>query len=339
MADLYDLLGVSKSTGLGPVMTAMNSQRTSDMDAEKGLAAIYESQQRSQAANLDNLMKQRTMESEIAATNAMNENKVMTSQADRMNQFGQFASQLGAQLSRMPLEQRQQAFSQIGNMLPGMAENDIYQNLLNMDPALLPDALQTLGGEIASGTSEFIRDTQMQGQKDDAAMARTQADNDAAMARTQAGIGANFGLERMRIDAGKYQKRQGGVATLMDIAGKAGYEKAATAAMIMANDQDASESDRVFFRNMAEEFAQANERARSAGATGAAVIDPNSPTGIGRVDPYGQQNNPIFAGGQQQPAPQSGGIEAAVRASGVEYDPQNYDYRIAPDGSVQRKRK
>ncbi|UCR75305.1 hypothetical protein vBAfQDWS535_18 [Alcaligenes phage vB_Af_QDWS535] len=329
MATLQDLLGVNSQTGLGPIMTAMNSQRDADMQYDRGLASIAQMQQDNMLKNLQYQREYNTLGSEIDAINAGNANKVMASQAERYNQFGQFAAQLGDQIGKMPLEQRQQALAQVGQMIPGMSDQAIFQSILNGDPALIPDALKTVGHQIATGTGQFARDTALQSQKDDAAMARTQADNAAAMARAQMSASNAMALEQLRISAGKYNKKDI-MANPSEAILKYGPEKLAAMALYEASTTD-NPQEKALWQRIGQESAQLGGYFRASGATGAQTIDPSSPTGLGHRDPYGMQPPPAFGGAPQQ---RGGGSLPAGLPQGT-VDNGNGTYTL-PNGTVVR---
>lgn len=330
MATLQDMLGINAQTGLGPVMSAMNSQRDSDMQYDRGLAQLSQMQQDQQLKGLQYQREAATMDSDIAAANAGNMNKVMGANADRYNQFGQFASQLGDQISQLPLEQRQQALGQIGQMIPGMGDQAIFQQLMSMDPALLPDALKTLGGKIAMGTNEFQQGSAMQSQKDDAAMERTQADNAAAMSRAQLSAGNAMAIEQLRISAGKYNKKDI-MTNPSEAILKYGPEKLAAMALYEASTTD-NPKEKELWNRIGQESAQLGGYFRASGATGAQTLDPNSPTGLGHRDPYGMQPPPAFGGG----APQGGGGALPAGLPQGTVDNGNGTFTL-PDGRVVRK--
>lgn len=332
MATLYDLLGVNAQTGLGPIMTAMNSQRSADMAQERGLAEIAQMQQAQKLNDLKYQRESATLGSDIAAANAGNMNKVMASQAERYNQFGQFATQLGDQLSRMPLEARQQALSQVGQMIPGMSEQATFKHLMSLDPALLPDALKTFGKEISLGTNEFQQGSTLQSQKDAAAMARTQADNAAAMQRAQMAAGNAMALEQLRISAGKYNKKDI-MTNPSEAILKYGPEKLAAMALYEASTTD-NPQEKALWQRIGQESAQLGGYFRASGATGAQTLDPSSPTGLGHRDPYGMQPPPVFNQPPAQAATQSGDIPPGLPPGTVNNGNGTY---TMPNGTVVRK--
>lgn len=335
MASPLELLGLQN--GLGPAMTGINQLEANENARQMELMDMYMKQQQGQGQSLANQkaafdlsQAQAAGPSALQATIAGNEEKVGASQLAKQQQMGEMINQIGGQLERVPPEQRMQLMQAMAQRVPTITKDPTFQMLMQTDPTQLPNALKQVGTNIMLQSGEQLRKQQLQTQGEDArfkiasmqeggANARAAAGRDNDMRMLQERLASQEKLERERIDAGKYQKRQSGVQGLMDVAGKAGYEKAATAAMILANDKDASEEDRAFYRGVANEFATANERQKAAGGYAKPTLDPNSPTGLGTIDPYGMQGGPVFnqPGSISNPPPAPGQRQALPVPKGL----------------------
>lgn len=335
MASPLELLGLSG--GLGPAMQGINTMEQHESAQQSALADIFAKQEAVKASQLARekgaleLDEARQLSpSKVQAGIASNVAKAGEGALAQQQQFGEMVSQMGDRISQVPPAQRAQVLQAIGSRLPGLDKDPTFQMLMQTAPDQLPSALKQVGTDILLKTGEQLRKQQLQTQGEDArfklaamqeggANSRAAAGRDHDMRMLQEKLASQEKLERERIAAGKYQKRQSGVSTLSDIAGKAGYEKAATAAMILANDKDSSEEDRTFYRGIADEFARANERQKAAGGYAKPTLDPNSPTGLGTADPYGMQGGTVFnqPGSISNPPPAPGQRQALPVPKGL----------------------
>lgn len=369
MASPLELLGINPQTGLGGIVTGMNTQEAFDLDQQQGLQKLFNAQQQRQ---LNEVQMQKdllgldtarqTQASDIAAANAGNEAKVGAAGLAKMQQFGERVTQLGGAMKQMPVEQRQAYLQNLAQQVPGIAKDPTFMALMNTDPNMLPQELEKTGRNILLQTGEQQRASALTQQKDDAAMAREQAGNAAALERTRISeAGANGraamsesramqlarfnaetqkDLRRMDIDAGKYANKRAGTdpgSMLMKAGGS--YEKTATMYQIMAN-QSKDPDEKAEYQQYANDFYNRRTEDQLARVTPGMTIDPvtqqmvpNLPMGARGVAPV-----PMQQSAPTQAAPQ--GVEQAVKAAGWSYEPQQYNYRIDPNtGRAQRQKR
>lgn len=367
MASPLELLGINPQTGLGGIVTGMNTQEAFDLDQQQGLQKLFNAQQQRQ---LNEVQMQKdllgldtarqTQASDIAAANAGNEAKVGAAGLAKMQQFGERVTQLGGAMKQMPVEQRQAYLQNLAQQVPGIAKDPTFMALMNTDPNMLPQELEKTGRNIMLQTGEQMRASALTQQKDDAAMAREQAGNAAALERTRISeAGANGraamsesramqlarfnaetqkDLRRMDIDAGKYASKKAGTdpATMLMKAGT--YEKTASLYQVLAN-QTKDPEEKAEYQAYADDFyRRRNEDQIARVAPGMTVgpdgnVMPNLPMGARGVAPV-----PMQQSAPTQAAPQ--GVEQAVKAAGWSYEPQQYNYRIDPNtGRAQRQKR
>jgi hypothetical protein len=328
-----DFMGVNNQTGLGPILTAMNSQRQSDLGNEQGLASMFQQQQAGHAQQLQNMENFMTAGGRIGAVNADNQNKMGASYLQRYEQFGQIINQLADSMEQMPPEARQQTMQNIAQGIPGIGDQPMFQQLLNTDPQLLPVALKRTAQGIVMNANQTVREREAQSQKDSGAMARTQTEQSGAMARaqlseqgaygraamsdanaiqrTQMGIDAQRDLEQMRIDAGKYTREKAQQSLEQALINADSWEKRAvaltTAGQLAAQNGDQQGAQQYF--QLANEAQQQVLDQRTASATPATTLVGGQPA---QVAPYGITRPPSIGGYGAQPQQQTAPVPAGL---------------------------
>lgn len=296
MASPLELLGINSQTGLGSNLQNIFTQEAQDLEQQTGLQRLLSAQQKQQADALALDTARQTQAGEILATNAKNQTAVGQAGLDQMQQFGERVTQLGGAMKRMPPEQRQQYLASLAQAVPGIAENPVFQSLLNVDPNLLPGEIEKAGRDILLQTGQQMRASALRAQQDDAAMERQSAGDAAAMERARlAESGANGraamgdsramqlellrqqGAERlakMNNEAGRYNtKREANDPA--NIAAKLGYEKGSVYYTVQAA-QTQDPAEKMLYQNLADNFREEHIRSRTAGVTPGMTIDPNT---------------------------------------------------------------
>lgn len=291
---LQDMLGIA-STGLGPNMTAINSQQQLDTQNRTSLADLMNKQLTNEAAQLKLGEDRATSGTRIQAVNAENLGKVTDANVKNYQKFGELAGQLSGALGNLPPAARTQALVQIGEKIPGIKDSKVFQSLLNTDPNQIPGVLKQLGNDVALKATKYIQDSSLQKQSDEAAMARTQASEAGANARNAATIAAaNKRAQLSNLNAVEVAKIKQAAASgdaLAELILKEGPENAAAFAAFKLN-QAKTPAERKYWDDFGRYVERLGKGFRIAGAKPGTTLDESgNPV---RQDVYGAQGGNVF---------------------------------------------
>jgi hypothetical protein len=272
--------------------------------------------------NLKNNLETATQPGQIAATNSANGLKVTSDNVQKVQTYGQFATQLAPVLEQTPPLQR--AAVAAAAMQKAGIDPEVAAPYLGEDPNDMPNRLRTIGQQMVQQSGKYISDMAETGLKEEGANQRTAMTSQTELQKTQ-----------MQQDTAKYKiERTNQIKQLMATTDQKISQistQIAQSKQAGQNPDPALVSQLKFLSD--QKVAQANAlNAELVG--GGQVTTPSERTG---------GNVAAFAGSGGAPSgPPVGGVDAvskAVTASGIPYEPEKYDYRIAPGGQVQRKPK
>lgn len=276
-----------------------------------------------EAAGLTNQLNRSQLGNKITAANTAFDLDQDAARMKKQAAYGEKLSSIAAQLSSMPPPMRNAAFREMALEAGIGLDNPRAQQFLSTDPNKLPGLLNEIGSGMAKSSAEFIRKMAEDKQKQDAEMAKQKYASD-----------SSAGASRYATDKG-FEKSQLSTQAKSDFLGA--LRKAADPvkqySMLQSEATRIQDTDPVqaaMYRQMAtsiEPVAQAKIKAATPGSA-----DLNA-MGIQT------QAAPNIAPVAQRPVPGQTDIGRAVQAAGQAYEPDKYEYRIAPDGRVQRKPK
>lgn len=270
-----------------------------------------------------------TMQSDVDAGNTDNRMKIY-------KQLGQHLGTLSTAIDNTPgVSPHLTLAQQLAQMqIPEGAKQGLLQKYANVPPAQLSARLKADGMSILKETPAYQQAMDVE---------TLQGKNRLAVANTQ--VAGQKAIEQMRIDAGKYNKKNTAVDVNTALL-KYGHSAAAVAeiyaqaAQIADAAGDTAEATR--YSQLAQ---QARQRAaEDAGNKGLARpgIDTSAVSGL-PPQARPQATAPIGVPGGAPPAPAGAmagpNFEAAAKAAWGSYDPNKYDYRVGPNGQLQRKAK
>jgi len=316
MPDPRELLGLS-NTGLGAIMqgveggfAAAQAEKQAELERQKTLQDLFlkeqaerrmadlhpyeldsrkyanlSAQEAAKKASMDNALQEALLPGAIQTGKGKQQLELSQQHLQGLQQLGQLAVNFAPSLERMPPQQRQATMAQIAQQYPQLAQSQVFQQLMSMDPRMLPNAMKQFGTHILMSTQEYMQQAALQKQKDDAAMARVRAQE----------AGSDRRL-REQIEAGRFKK-----AELNDpfaLATKYGLEKAATA-FTMAAEEEADPEKKAKYAELAKRFYEMHLNSRMAGAIPGQGFDFNTGQPTLRM-PYGAG----ITGDWQQPETQ-----------------------------------
>lgn len=276
--------------------------------AQADLAAVQantgETQARTQGLGLANQFTQQTQPGKVAATNTGNAALQTAEQAKNLGSIGQIAGQVAGMMDGVPPPARPAAFAQVLKSY-GVDASHLPQEFLTGDP----DLLRNFSQKAIQASAEFQTQTGIQEQKNQGSLAVAQT-------------GAESRVRTAELNA---QARQ----QVAEINRQAKIQS-------QTFEQAAVEAEKRGDHAGAQKFYQAAQNIRQyAAQTTASLIGQNVPNpGFGG----GEGGAPSSGGGQ--PAPAAGpALNEAAKASFGAYEPDKYDYRVGPNGNLQRKPK
>lgn len=283
----------------------------------EGLAAANE------AAALTNQVNRSQVGNKIAAANTAFDLDQDTAKLKQQANYGQKISAIAAQLKAVPPLARGAAFRQMAAEAGIGLDNPRAQQFLNTDPNKLPDLLNEIGTGMATSSAEHIRKMAEEKQKQDAEFAKQKYASDSSASASR--YVADKGFEKSQLSTQAKSDFLGSLRKAADPVKQYGMLQSEATRI-----QDTDPVQAGIYRQMAtsiEPVAQAKIKSATPGA-----VDMNA---------LGMQTQaaPSIAPVQQRPAPGTPDIAQAVKAAGQAYEPEKYEYRIAPDGRVQRKPK
>lgn len=304
MANPFDLFGIVN--GVGPSLTGQQNVRAADTQNQLSLQSLFNQELANRTGEVDLQQKQLNLDearalspSKIALGIRDSRDKISEMDLKDFNRLGDMALQLGSHLDRVPPEQRQQVLGRIGQQVPEIAQNPIFLNLMQTDPTLLPNALKQFGTDIQLETGDYMRKMGLQKAKSadelvqenvrqKGAMDRTQLEVSGANARAGASNANQLALERMRIEAGKYNSKKAAQDPVAMVS-KLGYEKAAVMYDYLAREAK-DPAEKAELAANAEMMRRLNLEAKAAGVRPGSTID--SSNNIIPNNPYGTQAPP-----------------------------------------------
>lgn len=308
----------------------------------KTLADIANTQEITRQRQLGNQLEAELMPDKIAAYRTEVKNKAEDRQWEQFGRMGQGFGQLSTMLEQVPPAARAAALREMLGQSGIGADNQMAQTFLNMDPNQLPAAM----GALSQKFYEQSTTAKEQAQKDKADFERSRMQRDSAEK-----VAADENAMRLKIaqmqEAGQNSRHASGIAAARE---RASTKDAASGGALgkMSTDQAISYLERkgaIEGLTEGEEIALYNLRRlklapRAIGApdTGPAVMTGQQPsTATERLD---RELGPRPGTPRTAPAatPQMS-IQEAVAKAGQKYEPEKYDYRVTPDGRVQRKPK
>jgi hypothetical protein len=283
-----------------------------------------------EGAGYDNTIKRDTMGSTIGATNAENDSKTQAAHIKQAEEFerklGEYAKVAG-QLGPMRGNAMAQLMQSSGMDMNHPQAQAFAQALAN-DPQKLASTIEAMRKSRIEMTADYMKQ---------------QSINDTHVKTTGMNNSTQRDLERMRIEAGKYDKKKTSVNVEQRLLmARSAAEKAEVLeqAYQVALAADDTEGAQTYARRAVEARKRAAEDASNRGLATPGV-DAASVAGVAakaRPDAVA----PIAGGEGAQPTPtpnspaaiQSGAMQAWGR-----YEPDKYEYRVGPNGKLQRKPK
>lgn len=283
MPNLLDMFGANPTTGLGPVVSAMNAQEDQDTNQAKSLSDLYTAQLNQQALGLKNTEDQQTSATRVQAQNAQNLGTVTAQNVQSYQKAGELLGQLSDSMSGVPVGQRQAVLSKIVSQIPGASDNPVVQGLLSSDPNNLPTALKSLGNDIALKSSDYLKKSGIQGQSDTAALQRVNAQEAGANARNAASIASAQSIAAARdANALKVARASHDPSML-----KENLDQAIARYTVLANRPDLSPEQRQQAANIAKQLQESKVDIATAGAYPKFGLDASG--NVIQTNPYGRQ--------------------------------------------------
>lgn len=309
---------------------AQRKQAMQPYELEKARLANMQTQGNIDTTNLTNQKTRGTMDSEMDATNTKNKMEAYKTIGGHLGSLSEGLDESGVP-PHMALAQRMQDLG-----IPPQAQQQLMRRYSSVPPAQLSKRLKEDGERILRETSQYAQAYDTSAMTNDAHILTNAATN-----RTQKEI------EQARIEAGKYDRSKAAADAeqQMDVTVQKAIQKGARAghaAMVSAAEffrQNGMPDKAAKYTAMAEQIrpqAEAETQNLSPkpgsvniqGVTGGSV--PVNPS-LSIAPPGATQS-----GHPQAAAP---GYEAAAKAAWGSYEPNKYEYRVGPNGKLQRKAK
>lgn len=276
--------------------------------------------------NLKNNLETATQPGQIAATNSANGLKVTQDNVQKVQTYGQFATQLAPVLEQTPPLQR--AAVAAAAMQKAGIDPEVAAPYLGEDPNVMPERLRTIGQKMVQQSGKYISD-----------MAETGLKEEGATNRTEMETTGKLKVAQMAQDTQRYKiQRTNEIKQVMATTDQRIAQVSTNIANAQRVGKEPDPADVAQLKYLSQQkVAQSN--ALSAELVGGDTVTTPAQRAGGNVD--------AFAGGgggapSAPSGPPVGGVDAvskAVTASGIPYEPEKFDYRIAPGGQVQRKPK
>lgn len=309
---------LAQTQAMNPLLQQEQQNKNAFTQAQTGYYG-----QLAQGQQNKNTLETATMPGQISSTNSANGLKISQDNIQKVQQIGQFATQLAPVLEQTPPLQR----AAVAAKYMQQAGIDPVQAApyLGEDPTTMPDRLRAIGQQMVQQSGKYISDMAETGLKEEGANQRTEMTTQAELKKTQ-----------MQQDTAKYKiERTNQIKQLMATTDQ---KISQLSTQIQQAQSSGQQPDPAMVGQLkylsAQKVAQSNAlNAELVG--GGQVTTPEQRTGA-NVDAF------TGGGGNAPSGPPIGGTDAvskAVQASGIPYEPDKYDYRIAPGGQVQRKPK
>lgn len=262
------------------------------------------------AQNLTNQGTAATQPGAIAATNAGNQTKITSDHVQALQQVGTIAGQVAGLMDNVPPAARPAAMGQIVQQY-GIDPNSLGP-LMSGDPDQLRQFSQQSIQAGSAYQEQLLKGNQEYSKQLDSTNALVSGRQSVAETQAQARTDA------ARISAQQRQQQYTAI-------------KGQLVAKVAAGTASPQEKATLNW------IAQTEQLSKSGNAMASSMMgldtQPNTPAV--------PDSSPAPSGGGGNPPTNNPGpaIQKAVEASGATYDPQNFDYRVGPNGSIQRKAK
>lgn len=263
--------------------------------------------------------KQQTHDLAVKAEKSKLLGQIGDDQVKELGRYGQIAGNLSAYLEAVPPMFRKQKALEALQQSGIDANSPIVQQLLSTSPDQMPKAFAGISTRMTQLSSQYI--TEMEKQK---------------LQNQGTAYTADRHLEGVKYAADKgYDRASLSTKTLEMSFNTAKSARDKHAAAVALAQQSLTSGDTPGYQKwtaMAQSL-----RPQAEAEISAANAKPGAPA----LDKLGIQTNPNLSiappGGAA--APQTPDISEAVRRAGQQYEPDKYEYRIGPNGNVQRKPK
>lgn len=323
----------------GPGGEALSGLFMGQQEADRAAAANVERQRAAMdMANTQQIMRQREMDNQfesavlgdkIQAFKDQVANKRDEASYEKFMRGSQSMGKLGTMLENIPPVARPAALKQMAGQMGIGDDNPMLSHLLEMDPNELPATLGTYSQKLyEQGDAARLRK-----QQDDAAMSREELQR-TTQREIAAGNNATT-LQAARIGA---DARLGAASARG--AGGAPYKESPDQAMArMAREKvESGEWNPEEAIQFLQRY-QFNKNTLRVPDTAPQVMQGGTPT-TPAARTEAAVANALPQKGAPAPAAQAApDIATAVKKAGQNYEPDKYDYRVTPDGRVQRRAK
>lgn len=285
-------------------------------DVANTQATTASTQATTQGTNLKNLFTQQTQPGEIAATNAGSQVKVTQAHLDSVNQLGQLAGSVASTMDNVPAPARAAAMAQL-----------LQQQGVNVEQ-LKGTALEPL----LSGDPDMLRQFSQQAIQSSASF-QTQMALEEKKAQTQENVANTQGTAHVQAaqasaDARRYAADQKRVIDQL----KQTTDQAVAQLTSRIGTPQEQPGDKERLQFLADQQRQVHQLAAQ-NTQQLLQMQTNAPTlNIG-------SGTPAPSGGGQPAAVGGPALGEAAKASFGAYEPDKFDYRVGPNGNLQRKPK
>lgn len=291
---------------------------------------VQELQQKNRGTGLANDLTQATQDSTIGATNAGNSLKISSDNVKQAQQAASMFSSWAGILDATPDEPgarpaKMMELLKSANMDPNSPQVAPLLKVFSQTPsAKLPQTLRTIGDDLVHHSAAYMQANDVENTR---AAAVTQSATTHANATVQA---ATISADAKRDVQGLKNSQKDGLNQLVAAKNFQGAATMAEAFALSETDPDRKQALHAFAARMA----AADQAARAAGATankpdinslGIQTVPPNNPLATPPASPLGNAG--------------TGGVPEQAKTAWGAYEPAKYDYRVGPNGTLQRKPK
>jgi len=255
----------------------------------------------------------------VNQSNAMEQ--MNKNQLEQLNGYAQKASQIGAALEHVPVEQRQATLQGLAQQYGIQTNHPLFQSLLSIPPEQLPQKLAEIGGNMALTTNDFLQKKQLL--EDKGANAVDAAETRGKSAMEVARINHEHDLEKYRLMLQNKESHLNITQTIAKLLG------------VPSDQRDADWNKRY------SDAMQSEATLRSAGSSANLPVDMINGEKPGSTSSRTQGTVDNVTGGNKPAAPAGARpeINAAIKEWGT-YDPNTYEYGVNPaTGKFARRKK
>lgn len=336
MAIGIDMFGTG-GEGLGGLFVGNQLAMDRDkamMDQQKGLADIASSQAMTRQRELTNQLDEALLPGKIEDAALARSQKQEADKVAKFNASGEQFGKLGMTLGGIPAAARPAALRQMAASAGIGDDNPMLNMFMNMDPEQMPDAM----AKFSQGFFEQGDKARVEAQKRGLMMEQKRAELEAKAAEGEANrqmrrdIAADANALRRDI-AAMTQAGQDRRASAKGAGKPASAQKLTTdqaiAASIM-NNPELSDQEKL----EALQRYQYNKATLGKPGTEEQIMGTKTPEE--RVESAITKGR---KGGAEAPTTGGTDIAAAVKKAGQQYEPDKFEYRVTPDGRVQKRPK